>query len=297
MANDCLVTKLKRTVQNDALLKLGELKVEIGPGFNVNDNGNLYYVVDADPTGSIVLRVLSGDVLFSNGETILTPTFYNQGNSIWIAEINIGSVVGGSIGISRKYDAKKIYVGNSNTSKFIVSADDIVFLANNCQLTSYLNAVDGDLDVADLPTNFQIAGFNRSIVGLGIHGDATQILVNNAQDFDGKPHNNFFIETNITADLSLMNNFNQIRQGSNQVLSWKNTRPSSTPILTMVFGVVKLGNDIDAMLINQADCQIPDVPSDQKVISVTGTRTSASDAAVETLKGKGIAIWVNGTQL
>ena len=52
----------------------------------------------------------------------------------------------------------------------------------------------------------------------------------------------------------------------------------------------KMGNYIDAMLINQAKCQAS--TSSNKTISVNGTRTSASDAAIQTLQSKGYTVSV-----
>ena len=50
------------------------------------------------------------------------------------------------------------------------------------------------------------------------------------------------------------------------------------------------------MLNDFSNCVVPDNVS-TKIISVQGTRTSASDAAVADLKSKGYTIIVNGTTL
>lgn len=57
---------------------------------------------------------------------------------------------------------------------------------------------------------------------------------------------------------------------------------------------INLNNDVDKMLINQAICQIGSRGGSSwyKVISVTGTRTSASDSAISTLQEKGFTVTV-----
>lgn len=58
-----------------------------------------------------------------------------------------------------------------------------------------------------------------------------------------------------------------------------------------------LGDDVDNCLIDEASLDFPEVDASNKVIYLKGTRTSASDTAVSTLKGKGISVYINGTQI
>ena len=69
------------------------------------------------------------------------------------------------------------------------------------------------------------------------------------------------------------------------VFTWS-TRPSSAYIISL--GSASLSSNVDKMLQDQAQCQVGFTTN--KVISVTGTRTSASDAAVATLQQKGYTI-------
>ena len=71
------------------------------------------------------------------------------------------------------------------------------------------------------------------------------------------------------------------------------TRPSSAKIIA-IEGTATISN-IDKMLQDQAQCQVGFSTNDQiwyKSISVSGTRTSASDAAVQTLQSKGYTVSV-----
>lgn len=74
---------------------------------------------------------------------------------------------------------------------------------------------------------------------------------------------------------------------------WKTERDNTAPIITLQG--VNLGSDVDAMLINQAKC--PASSFESKIIDVSGTKSSTSDSAVNTLKGKGYSVYVNGIQL
>lgn len=77
---------------------------------------------------------------------------------------------------------------------------------------------------------------------------------------------------------------------NNTVLSWTN-RPSTAKILA-IEGNAKITN-VDKMLQDQAQCQVGFTASSQswyKTISCVGTRTSASDVAVQTLQSKGYTV-------
>ena len=73
-------------------------------------------------------------------------------------------------------------------------------------------------------------------------------------------------------------------------VKWTN-RPSSYKTIG-IFGFPNVDN-IDKMLQDQANCQseiTSSTPEYLKLISATGTRTSASDAAVQTLQSKGYTV-------
>lgn len=81
-------------------------------------------------------------------------------------------------------------------------------------------------------------------------------------------------------------------------LIWDGERDDELPIITITpinNAHINLGDYVDAMLINQAKCQATE--QTVKEINVYGNRTSASDAAVSTLKGKGYDVVINGISL
>lgn len=92
-----------------------------------------------------------------------------------------------------------------------------------------------------------------------------------------------------TGDLALLPstcNFVSFNGDYGSILSWS-SRSSSAKILT-IEGFPNITN-IDKLLQDEANCTAPDSVS-RKVIEIKGTRTSASDAAVQTLQSKGYTI-------
>ena len=79
------------------------------------------------------------------------------------------------------------------------------------------------------------------------------------------------------------------KKGEYVSCSWKQTRPSTHVICGM--NMVDLGNDVDKMLQDQATC-VDNGQSQSwfKTIACKGNRTSASDAAVQTLQSKGYTV-------
>lgn len=97
----------------------------------------------------------------------------------------------------------------------------------------------------------------------------------------------------LTGDLALLPStviFASFSYNSESVFTWT-TRPSSAKVIA-IEGAPPIVN-IDKMLQDQAACQIGfdgSLPSYFKIISATGTRSSASDAAVQALQSKGYTV-------
>lgn len=94
------------------------------------------------------------------------------------------------------------------------------------------------------------------------------------------------------ASLPAVCRFISFKESKGASFTW-GTRPSSSKIIAIA-GVVPISN-IDKMLQDQAQCQVGFTSSDAtyyKTIAVTGTRTSASDDAVQALQAKGYTVSV-----
>lgn len=99
----------------------------------------------------------------------------------------------------------------------------------------------------------------------------------------------------VTGDLSKLSSLAygvHGKVGSKCSWSSETARSSSSYIIGMDYSI-DFGDDLDNMLINQAKCQLyPNAQSYIKTIVATGNRTSKSDAAIKTLRAKGITVTV-----
>lgn len=125
-----------------------------------------------------------------------------------------------------------------------------------------------------------------------ISGDVNNINANKCQAYiDG---------TSIKGELSTVNCL--MIAPNTEKFTWKSSSSRRNKglaglyILTYNKGA-NLGNDVDNCLIDEATLDFPEINTNFKMIALKGTRTSASDAAVETLKGKGISVYINGTKI
>lgn len=91
--------------------------------------------------------------------------------------------------------------------------------------------------------------------------------------------------SNITGDAAVLPASTFFLSANYLKLSWS-SRPSSSKIISIENGI--FGDSVDKMLQDQAQCQI--TSAFKKLIAVTGTRTSASDEAVQALQDKGYTI-------
>ena len=98
-----------------------------------------------------------------------------------------------------------------------------------------------------------------------------------------------FVDANITGDISVLaNSLSTLTASKSCHFTWSYRNPSANIISLLPFTGNMVLDNVDKMLQDQAQCV---VPSDvTKTISVTGTRTSASDAAVATLQSKGYTV-------
>lgn len=170
--------------------------------------------------------------------------------------------------------------GNISVLKDALNLEDIVLIG--------LGEVVGDISVFNNLPNIKSVSF-RAVPGL--HGDATTLIENGIIT-----ESNFMYNTNVYADLSKLQNISYVAStmSNTSTCSWTTERASNLPIVAMLN--VRLGEYVDAMLINQAKCTAnisSSSPEDFKTIRVHGTRTDASNIAVQTLKDKGYSVVVN----
>ncbi len=301
----CLVTKLKESAANDNLLKLGEfvLKFEKSEDENVTKR-----YIDISSNQDAIIEI-KGDAHF-----IDSATNKNIGTKINIVK-NTGTKriyvsnnacevhVTGKYGLSTLgFDNTCIHgrlsftsgmsnLGTVNFGKSNISGKllEIKYLKKLVLLTMRSDEISGSLSEISNLTKIRTLNLESS----AIYGNISDLLeMQELADCSLK-------KAYIQGDLSTMPD--SIAFFSNQrgtsTLEWKGERSSNAKIIALES--VRLGDDVDRMLINQAKCVAAPLKENAwySQIHVYGNRTSASDEAVETLKNKGYKIVVNDVTL
>ena len=286
----CLVTKLSGTVSNESLRKIAEFVVEFNLKENVSEDSQVIAVVPDMP-----YRVIGG---YATDRT-LQSNLGKDGNTKGTMYFSAGS----KVYFNNKYDLVSIsthIAGNAfNNSEKVVHIEDFKYsskLSNvfisNCKVIGELSDicspklsslfVDGcniTGDISALLNSKELATFkctNTKLSGdISVLSSLSKLKVLDVAYTKG-----------IYGDISVLSSVEQLTSGLLTKLSWKSTRASSLKIMSIANA--NLGNDVDNMLINQAGCQV----GTDKIISVYGTKTTASDAAVATLQQKGYTVSV-----
>ena len=312
----CLVTRLAGSVSNSSLLKLGEIKIT--SNFTTIGNSEDYIRVDGSSDAPITLKMESGyfrankaeDINSGTEKTVDTPTelFPSIGEHVIsvIPKYNLTYLQNVCLNINDLSLSKKL------TSIVLkgTSSGDISVLKNLTELT-YINfnncLISGDISVLKNLTELTYINFNNCLIS----GDIS-VLKNliNLKSFDLSSINskNIFGSISNLSNLSKLNNFRLNVEGISGDLAtlpancrfvalhnlakftWS-SRPTNGKIVAI--GGAPIISNIDKMLQDQAACQASINPGDLayfKVITATGTRTSASDAAVQTLQSKGYTV-------
>ena len=301
--SNCLITKLKGIVNNPSLPKIDELVIQ------VNRNTPLYI------GSSISCRVVNG--YFSN-ESFST----NLGTSM---DSNSGTifVTGGStLFLSPKNEIGKLW--GSNKSSVTINVEDLAYIGNLPSLKWMGGCVVGNIDALkdkpfftfDAVDNPGLYGnlssiLNPNIVMIGlartaVNGNVSDFI--NCKSLEGtvsmppkisgdlsifnSEFPNVTMLTSeksspdyiLTGDMSKLNSKIEFLSFSGHTtnFTWKGTKGGKI----IACSNCNFGNDLDAFLNNMAELEA----GTYKTISVIGTRTSASDAAVQTLQSKGYTV-------
>lgn len=313
--NKCLVTKLNSIVDNNAILKLGEMRFKVTSTanptaasqlvtFNFNKTCEVKIIGDGYITDSnlsankgksiVILANTSTDVYFSNGnyevsiaDKYSTVVFkgFSTNVSIDIEDFkysnNLGTLLSlskesfGDVSCLKKLVSLKVLNLSSYTATGKLS--DLSGLTALTELSISNSKIEGDLSAISNLTSLKIlylpANVSGNLSSLANMTALTDLQISNAiGDLSQLPANVIF--TQLT--------------GGN--FTWSE-RPASSKVFA-INNAPKISN-IDKMLIDLAKCQsniTSSTPSWRKIISATGTRTSASDSALSTLQSKGYTV-------
>lgn len=296
--NKCLVTKLNGVVNNDSIPKLGELIIEVN---DANDAILEFYGITYE---NIAVRT-SGNVTLSNDSTNSKKKVSGTGK-IFLSSMNnkypTGIVTWKNIKLAFP-NLSSSFLKNCNTYNLNAGGYEFKLKSNLYSLiiaNARLEGTFGSISVIncnscilnnDEPLNlntFNVSNLTSFSWTAGkITGNISCLDSVHAPNLVKQKNLDLWGNTStLTGDVSKM-----LKDGgkvlfSKETFTWSN-RPSDYKILAI--GSCNLGTDVDQMLIDQAKLDAGDTYY-QKSIDVIGTRTSASDAAVATLQGKGFTI-------
>lgn len=313
----CLVTKLGSAVQNEDLLKMGELEIVLKDNSSSGKRMPSFQFTEAT-----VIKAING---------LIADTNTNNGNKA--QELNINSESGNmscfadgevKLRISNKYNLVSFAEEDNNYyADLEVDLADLKYCKALTKLRIGKNkTVKGSLeDIKDLPiTNIYVApeipsdlaivkgwtltnsyseeellynvfgdianihtSFDRNIK-LTVFGAEGKSLYGDLGKLDDKI--SIFVSNGIT---NMSENF-----------TWSSTtaRPSSYSFLPLYRVRFATSTDVDNYLINAANCNFDEGHDKNIIISCTnGTRSSASDDALATIKSNGYNVSLNGATL
>ena len=303
--SNCLVTKLKGIVNNPSLPKINELVIQ------VNSNTPLYI------GSSISSRVVNG--YFSNEafDTNLGTSMDSNNGTIFVTG-------GSTLFLSPKNKIAKLW--GSNKSSVTINVEDLAYIGNLPNFKWLGGCVVGNIDALkdkpfygfDAPDNPGLYGNlssilnpNITLINLGrtaVKGNVSDFI--NCKSLDGNvampskvsgdlsifnsefPNVTMLVSENSSPDYILTGDLSKLNpkieflsfSGHTTNFTWKGTKGGKI----IACDNCNFGNDLDAFLNNMAKLEA----GTYKTISVIGTRTSASDAAVATLQQKGYTVSV-----
>lgn len=306
----CLITKLGGVVSDQTLLKLGEFVVDFTDkttiSFNEAHDGRVLNGYFTDDAGNNLGTTKNNSESFtcSAGSKLILTNKYGI--------INITGQSDKKCTIDTEYLKYKKPNGGFYGCKGLLKGDAAnlknarinTFQCENCpDLVGKLSDIDlktsiqylrllGDSITCDLS---EFAKFTSLTLDVSLPTYASgDLSVFNSNFTKLRTIWAGYAESKIYGDLSKLSptiSYVDVTRRPNK-FSWKGTRPSSAKICVFS-GDVDFGDDIDAMLINQANCQ----DSNTSIAFILrGNRTSASDAAVAALQNKGFTIWINSAQ-
>lgn len=316
----CLITKLSGTVSDSSILKLGEARLAVKkvnvPSKDINKISIAY-------TSNETVSIL-GDGNFTNDSMVedkgktANLTAYETGNLFYsnvdcefslpnkynLLKVNSFSPntcfdidsLKYSKNLSNIYfSAAKNVSGNISSLKDLSSINylvlagtsvtgDVSYLKDLTKITYILlydTFISGDLSNFKNMTNLKVLGITNTLIS----GDLSSLK--NLSSLSGSL--SFSAKQTATGDLAVVPNgilWVQVSP-SNPTLTWTST--SRTNILAMenvrCNNIDKLLNDMSAL-----EAKFMGEQTWYKTISLIGTRTSASDAAIQTLQSKGYTV-------
>lgn len=297
MEKKCLVTKFSTSINDDRLKKVGELRIKfnkvtkptkqtqgflfsftkdvgidiVGDGYFTDESlsENLGKHIDAKGNQPNAVYVSNSDleISISDKYSLYSVSAFAVQN---LADLNEG--IGKVLNSSEFRYCNNLNSVNITDTPSIGSYSDFKDLKSLVNLYTLNTKITGEMDdLKDLQnlTNLYCSGIKGSVNVLG----------------STKFHIIYLKDSDVYGDIAILPKTLTLFRGDNKTFNWS-SRNSNANIISLI--AVKL-NNVDKMLQDQAQCIISS-SQNNKQISVTGTRTSASDEAVATLQSKGYTV-------
>jgi hypothetical protein len=321
----CLITKLNGSVSNDKLPRLGEMRFY----FQKEDNYSnvLNHGIILAFAENTTISVFGGNFVHkTNGSNLGTTLDFQAGidKEVFVSNENcyisvnkyillrISSTNGESATLCSfsiddlKYSSKveSIYYSGSKITGDIATLKNLNTLTNirliNTKVTgdianlSNLTALT-NLDLTNTKVTGNIANLSSLTSLTKINLSSTQVTGNIAAftNMSVLQELRLNVSTNLVLGelSSLPTNLLFYKGNIANQYTWNNTRSISYSVVALE--TVALSGSIDKALNDLASCTVKTTdssPSWYKIINIIGTRTSASDAAVQTLQSKGYTV-------
>ena len=278
----CLITKLNGSVQNNSLLRIGEFSIRVSTVESPTADSQKFSVRNTKDTQ---LRII-GDGYFTN-----EALSENKGKVMDIAA-NTETLVYYSngdyeIAVSEKYSLSSIGISLSTDwksfkGKLSFDIESLKYSPNITRLLLSNTQVTGDIAVLGKLTGLRDI---PNITNTKVTGDISVYKNTRTNQLQ-------FAGTSVYGDLSVLPNNVLWVQGDRTTgtFTWTGIK-NRTNILALQNCKC---NNIDTLLNDMATLEAKFVGEQiwYKTISLIGTRTSASDAAVQTLQSKGYTVSV-----
>lgn len=305
----CLVTKLSGIVNNDSLLRVGEIRFSISAVSNPTSESqklSISYATDSSleiiGNGYFTDSTLSKNLGKSRNVNTGSNTVYvSNGNFSLIAK-NKYKIESITIGTAYSFDIEDVKWSSmyNITANYTNTEGDISSLASITRFQTIdlsYTKVAGDIASLSKLTNSKVLSFIcdrvrgnlSSLQGLtklqllrlkNVSGDVSS-LVQNKELTDIRLYS-----CNITGDIATLSPKLHFMDFEGSITSLSFGSRDTASYIIALDGYPHFDN-IDSMLINQAKCT---ATSGSKLISASGKKTSASDAAVQTLQQKGYTV-------
>ena len=310
----CLVTKLNGTVNNNDLLHIGECVIGVESSsanellFQADLGSTEYYceqshVLGEENVNAGVKRAIANwkdikssvaglyrfhflnkysirGLLEKSIKGINEINQVNYLNAITQISLNLNSDDVFDLNVLKQSPSLRLVILKGNVTGDISSLKNMTTITN---LSINSNNVTGD--ISSLKNMTALTDFSGTLF---IKGKAEELkMLSSLTSFNCL---NAVNKGDFGDIATLPASFIYLFIGSHASISWT-SRPATSKIIG-IFGSPKLSN-IDKMLQDQAQCVTGITSSTaeyMKSISATGTRTSASDAAVQTLQSKGYTV-------